>query len=156
MPEMPEPIFFEDKGVFFTNFNELVRAHQNAANRVCSAEKKIASLNVGDGSDFASLDKKVKDFGEALDGVHVELEKVHAKLDKLFPEGSEGVPSAGPDKEPTTLPKPEAEQPAPAAEPVPATEPAKDPSPADPAAAPADPTPAPTEPSAAPADPAAK
>ena len=55
MADAQDPILFKDKGVFQSNLYELIRAHQSLANRFLAAEAELKDINVGDGSDFASL-----------------------------------------------------------------------------------------------------
>lgn len=116
---MADTILFQDKGVMQSNINEVIRAHQVAANRVIAVEKKVADIAVGDGSDFEGLKTKLDDLTEAVTDLKTETDKTKTKLDQLFPDeqqtpdtsGDTGAPTPPPSEEdpgeaPTPTPEP--------------------------------------------------
>lgn len=97
---MADPVFYQEKGVFQSNVYEVIRAHQSLANRFLAAEKQLASLNPGDGSEFSDLKKKVDDLADSVNTVASSLQTLKGKVDGLFPDEGTTPPTENTDSQP--------------------------------------------------------
>lgn len=114
MGDAPDEVMFQEKGVFFSNCLETIRAHQALANRFLSLEGKGGAE--GGAQEFTDLGKRIDDLGGTQADLSKRVDELHSKLDKLFPDESAGgesqpVPAGAPDQPepppPQTEPKPE-------------------------------------------------
>lgn len=95
-----DPVFFQDKGVFQSNVYEVIRAHSSLANRFLAAEKQLASLNPGDGSEFSDLKASVKDLSDSVKTVSDDLHSLKTKVDTLFPDEGTTPPTENTESQP--------------------------------------------------------
>lgn len=102
MADTPDEVMFQEKGVFFANCLETIRAHQALATRFLSLEGKGGSE--GGAAEFTELNQRLDDLAAKLQDQVGELDKVHEKLDKLFPEEGQSGESQPVEPQPETPP----------------------------------------------------